>query len=74
MAARGQYEEARRQFERALAVNPDDADNQSNLCFALTHLGRVEEAIAHCNAALRIDPNHGNAKFNLDNAKAAEKK
>jgi len=74
LAAQGRFEEARRQFERALTLHPGDADNESNLCYALTHLGRPREAIVHCNEALRIDPNHTNAKFNLDNAKAAQGK
>ena len=73
MAARGEYEEARRHIERSLSIAPGDADNESNLCFVLTHLGRPDEAIAHCNTALSISPGMSNARFNLDNALAAQK-
>jgi len=57
-----------------LVLAPGDAENESNLCFVLTHLGRPDEAIAHCNTALRISPGMSNAQFNLDNAKAAQKR
>jgi tetratricopeptide (TPR) repeat protein len=39
----------------------------------LFHLGRLDEAIGHCDTALRISPGMSNAKFNLDNALAAQK-
>ena len=71
-AARGQFEESRRHLERALNLAPGDADNESNLCYALTHLGRADEAIVHCSAALRINPESTNAQFNLSNAMAAK--
>jgi tetratricopeptide (TPR) repeat protein len=73
LAARGEFEEARRHIERSLILAPGDADNESNLCFVLFHLGRLDEAIGHCDTALRISPGMSNAKFNLDNALAAQK-
>jgi tetratricopeptide (TPR) repeat protein len=57
-----------------LTLAPGDADNESNLCFVFTHLGRPDEAIAHCNTALRINPGLANAQFNLSNALAAKKR
>jgi protein O-mannosyl-transferase len=73
LASRGEFEEARRHLERSLVLAPGDAENESNLCFVLTHLGHLDDAIAHCNAALRIRPGMSNARFNLDNALAAQK-
>jgi Tfp pilus assembly protein PilF len=72
LASRGEFEEARHHLERSLNLAPGDAENESNLCFVLTHLGRFDEAIAHCNTALLINPGMSNARFNLDNAKAAQ--
>ena len=73
LASQGKFEEARRHLERSLILAPGDAENESNLCFVLTHLGRLDEAIAHCNTALLVNPGMSNARFNLDNAKAAQK-
>ena len=73
LAARGDFEEARRHLERSLALAPGDAENESNLCYVLTHLALADDAIAHCNAALRISPDLGSARFNLENALAAQK-
>jgi Flp pilus assembly protein TadD len=72
LAARGEYEEARRHIERSLSLAPGDAENESNLCFVLTHLGRPDDAIPHCHTALRINPGLASARFNLDNATAAQ--
>lgn len=74
LASRGEFEEARRHLERSLILAPGNAENESNLCFVLTHLGRLDDAIAHCNTALRISPGMSNARFNLDNALAAQKR
>jgi Tfp pilus assembly protein PilF len=74
LASRGEFEEARRHLERSLALAPGDAENESNLCFVLTHLARFDDAIAHCNTALLINPGMSNARFNLDNARAAQKR
>jgi Flp pilus assembly protein TadD len=71
LAARGEFEESRRHLERAVATDPNDAFGESNLCFVLTKLGRPNEAITHCDAALRISPGMPNAKNNLNNARAA---
>ena len=74
LASRGEFEEARRHLERSLTLAPGDAENESNLCFVLTHLGRLDDAIVHCHTALLINPSMSNARFNLDNALAAQKR
>ncbi len=74
LAAHGEFEEARRHIERSLILAPGDAENESNLCYVLTHLDHPDEAIAHCNTALRISPGLSDARFNLGNALAAQKR
>jgi len=44
-ADKGRFEAAIRDFERALALKPDDADSAFNLGYALQKLGRHQEAI-----------------------------
>jgi hypothetical protein len=34
----------------------------------LQHAGRIDEAISHCQEALRLKPDLADARFNLDNA------
>ena len=44
------------EFEKALQLNPDDANAQFNLGTALLEAGNVAEAIAHFQEAVRIKP------------------
>ena len=70
LAARGQFDQARLHIERALSIAPATADNGATSA-SCSPTWAPEEAIAHCNAALRIDPSLANARFNLTNAMAA---
>jgi len=60
-------------YERALQLNPNDADLMSDRADALAHSGRSEEAVSQLTKAMRLNPfypdqyiwNLGGAYFNL---------
>ena len=56
-------------FKHALACTKDNYVAHSNLAAALVRRpGELDKAIAHCHAALRIQPDSAEAHFNLGNA------
>ena len=57
--------EAIREFERALAINPDYADAHNNLGIALGSSGDFAKAIEHFRRALEIRPGYADAQNNL---------
>ena len=57
--------EAIREFELALAINPDYADAHNNLGIALGATGNVAGAIVHFRRALEIRPDYADAQNNL---------
>jgi protein O-GlcNAc transferase len=60
----GNYENALAFTSRALALAPHPAIH-SNHGEACRHLGRLNEAAAHCRQALALDPNYADALNNL---------
>jgi TolB-like protein/class 3 adenylate cyclase len=54
--ARGEYEQASAEIDRALALNPSDSVGQQVHAAVLLWLGRIDEAIQTSEAALRFDP------------------
>ncbi len=70
---RKENDKAIRAYERALALNPNDADLMSDMADALAHSGRSEEAIELLQKAMRLNPFYpdqyiwhlGGAYFNL---------
>ena len=58
--------EALPHFERAVELQPEDADLRHALGRALLALGRREAAIAQFREALRLNPNHAGAREGLD--------
>ncbi len=54
---RRQYDLARRELERALELNPNDADGHADLGDVLLFGGQAEEAIRSLETALRFNPN-----------------
>jgi tetratricopeptide (TPR) repeat protein len=55
----GAYREAVERFERSIDAHPT-AEGHTFLGWSLSHLGRVEDAIAECKKAIAIDPDFGN--------------
>jgi protein O-mannosyl-transferase len=68
---RGHYQEASRLLERPIHYVPNNQYWQNDYCFALQKSGRFDEAIAHCRAALTLDPRLLEAHFNLGGALAS---
>jgi len=58
----GQVEEAVKLFEQSIAVKPT-AEGHTFRGWALSHLGRLDEAIDDCKQAIQLDPDFGN-QFN----------
>ncbi|KAG0499353.1 hypothetical protein HPP92_004044 [Vanilla planifolia] len=53
---RGQFVEALKLYDRAIAICPENAVCRSNRAAALTGLGRLAEAVKECEEAIRLDP------------------
>ena len=58
---RQRFEESGEQFERALALNRNDADCMSWVALAFVLLGRAEEAFDLIRKAMRLNPLHPNS-------------
>ena len=56
-----QYDQAIAEAERAIALDPNDADNYVTLGNMLTAAGRLEEAIESVKKALRLNPHYPGA-------------
>ncbi|MGP6220751.1 tetratricopeptide repeat protein [Caldiplasma sukawensis] len=54
----GRYEEAIKEFNAAIELNPKDPDYHNNKGIALESLGRYEEAIKEYNAAIELNPKY----------------
>jgi Flp pilus assembly protein TadD len=65
---KGLVDEAITQYQKALAIQPADADAHINLGIALFKKGRVDEAIARFQKALEISPGNPKACYNLARA------
>jgi Flp pilus assembly protein TadD len=63
----GKLDEAVASYQRALALNPENADAHSNLGSALAAQGRVVEAMTHYLQVLTLDPAHAHAYNNVGN-------
>lgn len=68
----GQRERAISQWQKALAIAPDNPEIHSNLANALWQDGDFTGAEAHCRHALRIKPDYTDAMLNLGNALAKQ--
>ena len=53
---RGDHEDAIAQYEKALALNPNDADVLAHMGLPLSFAGRPEQAIEQINRAKRLNP------------------
>ncbi len=52
----GHLPRAREHYAQALAVSPEDAAAQRGMAFCLHRLNRLDEAMTHYEAALRLQP------------------
>jgi len=59
------FDDAAKQFEAALALEPENASLHAKLGGALAELGRLDQAIAHFAKATRLDPSLHEADYNL---------
>jgi tetratricopeptide (TPR) repeat protein len=66
----GRMNEAIKQYERALELDPDFARAHNYLGNALVQVGRLPDAIEHYEQAVRIRPDFVHARNNLGNALA----
>lgn len=55
---RREYDRVKKHLERALKLNPNDADTLANATILLAYLGEPEEGIKFGEAALRLNPRH----------------
>ncbi|RWW81417.1 hypothetical protein BHE74_00010180 [Ensete ventricosum] len=62
---RGNYVEALRFYDKAVAMCPDNAACRSNRAAALMGLGRLGEAVRECEEAARLDPANGRVHLRL---------
>jgi protein O-mannosyl-transferase len=67
---RGRFDEAVRQYDEALRIEPDLALAHNNLGSALNSLGRFDDAIPHFAKTLALEPRNASAYSNLGNALA----
>jgi len=70
----GRGEEARRAYERALALDPRAAYVLNNLCYLSFLEGEIAAAVTECQAALKVDPGLAPARNNLALAYAADQR
>ena len=61
----GQWNEAIRLYERALAINPRSADVHTDMGTAYRNMGRTDRALAEYRRALELEPGHMDARYNL---------
>ena len=70
--ARGRLPEAKRSFERAIALSPSHAPSYAQLGRILLRLGQAEEGLAHIHYAIRLSPRDPHLAYWLGFAGAAE--
>jgi tetratricopeptide (TPR) repeat protein len=68
LSGRGRVADAVVQYEKMLAVNPDNAEAHQNLGLALQRLGQFESALSHHEAALAIAPKSAVIRVSLADA------
>jgi tetratricopeptide (TPR) repeat protein len=52
-------------YEKALGIQPDNADVHTDLGIMYRDAGKIDQAIQHFQEAMRIDPRHENSSYNL---------
>lgn len=72
LAALGRNRDARREYERAVHLDPRAAYPLNNLCYLSFREGDVSRALAECRAALAFDPGMKAARETLDSLERRE--
>ncbi|KAJ3670899.1 hypothetical protein LUZ60_008325 [Juncus effusus] len=62
---KGQYLDALRFYEKAVAISPENASCKSNRAAALAGLGRIGEAVRESEEVVRLDPTNARAHHRL---------
>ena len=63
-AQTGNFDQAIEAFQKAVFLNPTDADTHNNLGLALQYQNKLDEAIASYNTALSLKPDYTDAYYN----------
>jgi Flp pilus assembly protein TadD len=71
--ANARFTEAIEQYEKALAIEPEQPAIHRNLGILLSELGRNEEAIVHLRKVLQLVPNEPSARETLEAIEAQER-
>ena len=58
MNKQGQHDRAISELQRALELNPNDADVMTDYAWTLNYAGRTEEAIEWALKAMRLNPHY----------------
>jgi tetratricopeptide (TPR) repeat protein len=58
LIARHKHDEAIAETERALALDPNDANSYIAMAYALIYIGKPKEAVDYIERAMRIDPEY----------------
>ena len=66
LAARGEIEEAQRQFSEAIRYRPDFVQGHIELATALAAQGKTNEALAEFRAAIQLDPTNSFARQQIE--------
>lgn len=62
----GKYEEALKEFDKAIEINPNYAEAYNNKGLALFKLGRFKDAIKEIDKAIKLNPNNSAFSDNKD--------
>ncbi|MGB8225248.1 MAG: tetratricopeptide repeat protein [Sedimentisphaerales bacterium] len=65
MTGSGKFEQAEKEYEKILLIQPQNIIAHSDFGVVLFQQGKFDDAIAHFNEAIRIDPHYTAAKNNL---------
>lgn len=62
------YRDSDTLWQATIVTNPESWMAYNNIAISLLQKGKTDEAIAHYNKALELDPNYGEGHYNLANA------